>query len=80
MPASEAPDPSTNSLGPAEMKLTLNAWIEREFEPDSRPTINTVRRWTREGRIPSTRIGKRLYIDSSVRLNATDNTVARIET
>lgn len=62
------------------MKLTIPAWIEREFNPDSQPTINTVRRWTREGKIPAKRIGRRLYIDSSVSLKTIHENVARIET
>ena len=55
------------------MKLTIPAWIEREFSPDSRPTVNTVRRWARNGKIPTTRVGKQLYIDASVTFPISEN-------
>lgn len=50
--------------------LTLEEWIEREFAQNSRPSLATVRRWVREGHLPATKMGKRLYIRSDTTLTA----------
>jgi hypothetical protein len=53
------------------MNLTIEQWIAREFEPDSRPPIATVRRWIREGKVPATKMGRRLYINLGITLDDT---------
>jgi len=45
--------------------LTVDIWIKRVFEKNSRPHRNTVYKWIREGEIPVIRIGRKIYIDEA---------------
>lgn len=41
----------------------LSKWLENTFTEDSRPHINTARRWAENGEIPTRCFGKKIYVD-----------------
>ncbi len=40
----------------------IKKWIEDTFEPDSKPTVNTVKNWIRRGQIHGEIIAGRHYV------------------
>lgn len=43
--------------------MTVQRFREQYFEAESRPSLNTLRKWIDEGEIRGKRIGNRYYID-----------------
>ncbi|OBU52262.1 helix-turn-helix domain-containing protein [Stenotrophomonas maltophilia] len=61
------------------MKLmTEDAWLERYFDPSSRPDTQKLQRWLREGKIPGRKVGGSWYIDEHAWLAGGDDLVARV--
>jgi hypothetical protein len=44
-------------------KLVNVEQLSEMFEPDSRPTIRTLREWQRLGKIPSIKIGRSVFFE-----------------
>lgn len=41
----------------------LSKWLENTFTDDSRPHVNTARRWAKNGEIPTRQLGNKIYVD-----------------
>lgn len=52
-------------------RITLQAWITLTYEPATAPTLNTVRRWAKQGKLepPAVKEGRSYYLDPGTRYN-----------
>jgi hypothetical protein len=57
------------------MLISIPKYLER-YDADSRPTIATVRRWIRDGKLKAERRGRSYYIDDSKLPPSTGNVLA----
>lgn len=58
--------------------LTTDAWLERYFDPSSRPSVATLQRWLRDGKIPGKKVGGTWFIDEHEWLADGDDLVSRV--
>lgn len=61
------------------MKITLEAWAERNFDPA--PTLPTLRTWARQKRIQPepVKVGRTWYVEESARYDANPATPAAVQ-
>lgn len=50
--------------------------MQTQFTDDSRPKLDTVRRWIREGKLPAVKHGRKYYIDTDKLKPSTGNALA----
>ncbi len=43
--------------------MTIDEYMTKTFTQDSRPHINSVRRWIREGKLEAKKMGRSYYIE-----------------
>ncbi len=58
--------------------ITPTAWTEKYFAEGSRPPEATLRRWLRDGVLPSRKIGGSWFIDEQAWLADGDDLVRRV--
>jgi predicted site-specific integrase-resolvase len=58
--------------------MTTEKWLDRNFDPSSRPSIATLQRWLRDGKIPAKKVGGTWFIDEHAWLADGDDLVARV--
>jgi len=58
--------------------MTAEKWLDRYFDPSSRPSIATLQRWLRDGKIPAKKVGGTWFIDEHAWLADGDDLVARV--
>lgn len=61
------------------MKLiSVNAWADKYFAPESRPAEITLARWLRGGKVPGRKVGGSWYVDEHAWLAEDDVLVRRV--
>jgi hypothetical protein len=58
--------------------LTTDRWLDVYFEADSRPSVATLQRWLRDGKIPGKKVGGTWFIDEHEWLADGDDLVGRV--
>ncbi len=58
--------------------MTTEKWLDRYFDPSSRPSIATLQRWLRDGKIPAKKVGGTWFIDEHAWLADGDDLVERV--
>lgn len=58
--------------------MTTEKWLHRYFDPSSRPSIATLQRWLRDGKIPAKKVGGTWFIDEHAWLADGDDLVERV--
>ena len=58
--------------------MTAQAWVEKYFDADSRPSEVTVMRWLRGDKIPARKVGGTWYVDEHAWLAGGDDLVRRV--
>ena len=58
--------------------LTTDRWLDVYFDTDSRPSVATLQRWLRDGKIPGKKVGGTWFIDEHEWLADGDDLVERV--
>lgn len=58
--------------------LTTDQWLQRYFDATSRPSVPTLQRWLRDGKIPGKKVGGTWFIDEHEWLADGDDLVERV--
>lgn len=58
--------------------MTTEKWLDRYFDKASRPSIPTLQRWLRDGKIPAKKVGGTWFIDEHAWLADGDDLVERV--
>jgi hypothetical protein len=58
--------------------LTTEKWLNRYFDDTSRPSVSTLQRWLRDGKIPGKKVGGTWFIDEHEWLADGDDLVERV--
>jgi len=58
--------------------LTTDQWLLRYFDASSRPSVATLQRWLRDGKIPGKKVGGTWFIDEHAWLADGDDLVERV--
>lgn len=58
--------------------LTTDQWLHRYFDVTSRPSVPTLQRWLRDGKIPGKKVGGTWFIDEHAWLSDGDDLVERV--
>jgi len=58
--------------------MTTEKWLDRYFDPSSRPSVATLQRWLRDGKIPAKKVGGTWFIDEHAWLADGDDLVERV--
>ena len=53
--------------------ISIEGYINKEFDPDGAPSPITVRRWCNKGEIPARKIGGQWYIERNDQIQTTGN-------
>jgi len=58
--------------------LTTDRWLDVYFEAASRPSVATLQRWLRDGKIPGKKVGGTWFVDEHEWLADGDDLVERV--
>ena len=58
--------------------ISVRAWSEKYFAPESRPAEITLMSWLRNGKIPGRKVGGNWYVDEHTWLTDADELVLRV--
>jgi len=58
--------------------LTADKWLQKYFDDNSRPSVATLQRWLRDGKIPGKKVGGTWFIDEHEWLADGDLLVERV--
>lgn len=58
--------------------LTTDRWLDVYFDAHSRPSVATLQRWLRDGKIPGKKVGGTWFIDEHEWLADGDDLVERV--
>lgn len=58
--------------------LAAGKWLQKYFDDTSRPSVATLRRWLRDGKIPGKKVGGTWFIDEHEWLADGDLRVERV--